>query len=280
MESEFFGHERGAFTGATERARAASSWPTRPCSSTRSARSRSTSSQAAARAAGKGVRTRRRQQDDQGQCPDSGDGRTAISASASRRQVPAGPLLPAQRLSDPRAGAAGARDDLALLAEAFLKRYARKHGLKAPSWSERALAEIRAYSWPGNVRELQNTVERAVILAEVGRPIPPPCWACPPWRCPRPPRRGGRCGGRRPPPAAPGPRPLPPPPRRPAPPAGRPRRGRDSFLSLDGPRAEAHPRGPPGKRRHRTQAARSSRSAHPHPAEQAEPLPRQGVAVR
>ena len=64
-------------------------------------------------------------------------------------------------------------EDIVLLAEAFLKRYARKHGLKAPSWSAEAVASIRGYNWPGNVRELQNTVERAVILAEPGRPIPP-----------------------------------------------------------------------------------------------------------
>jgi DNA-binding NtrC family response regulator len=64
-------------------------------------------------------------------------------------------------------------EDVALLADAFLKRYARKHGMKAPAWSEAAVASINGYSWPGNVRELQNTVERAVILGEPGRPIPP-----------------------------------------------------------------------------------------------------------
>ena len=62
-------------------------------------------------------------------------------------------------------------EDMTLMADVFLKRYARKHGLKSPSWSDRTLAEIRAYAWPGNVRELQNTIERAVILAEAGRPI-------------------------------------------------------------------------------------------------------------
>jgi DNA-binding NtrC family response regulator len=63
--------------------------------------------------------------------------------------------------------------DVVMLADAFLKRYSRKHGLKSAGWSEAAVASIRDYSWPGNVRELQNTVERAVILAEPGRPIPP-----------------------------------------------------------------------------------------------------------
>ncbi len=64
-------------------------------------------------------------------------------------------------------------EDIVLLADAFLKRYARKHGMKSPGWSEASANSIRDYSWPGNVRELQNTVERAVILAEPGRAIPP-----------------------------------------------------------------------------------------------------------
>ena len=64
-------------------------------------------------------------------------------------------------------------EDVVMLADSFLKRYSRKHGLKSAGWSEAAVTTIRGYSWPGNVRELQNTVERAVILAEPGRPIPP-----------------------------------------------------------------------------------------------------------
>ena len=61
-------------------------------------------------------------------------------------------------------------DDILLLAEAFLRRFARKHGLKIPGFSDNAAAALLAYPWPGNVRELQNTIERAVILSENGRP--------------------------------------------------------------------------------------------------------------
>ncbi|HLP09335.1 MAG TPA: sigma-54 dependent transcriptional regulator [Opitutaceae bacterium] len=81
-------------------------------------------------------------------------------------------------------------EDVVLLADAFLKRYARKHGIKSAGWSEAAAAAIRAYSWPGNVRELQNTVERAVILAEPGRAIPPALLSLPvvaPTMAPTPP---------------------------------------------------------------------------------------------
>ena len=61
-------------------------------------------------------------------------------------------------------------DDILLLSEAFLRRFARKHGLKIPGFSDNAAAALLAYPWPGNVRELQNTIERAVILSENGRP--------------------------------------------------------------------------------------------------------------
>ncbi len=62
-------------------------------------------------------------------------------------------------------------DDIEFLAENFLRRFARKHGLRLPGFSDHARAAIRAYPWPGNVRELQNTIERAVILSEDRRPV-------------------------------------------------------------------------------------------------------------
>ena len=58
------------------------------------------------------------------------------------------------------------KDDIMVLAEAFLKRFSRKHGIALPGFSEAATKRLCAHSWPGNVRELQNTIERAVILAE------------------------------------------------------------------------------------------------------------------
>jgi DNA-binding NtrC family response regulator len=62
-------------------------------------------------------------------------------------------------------------EDIVLLAEAFLRRLSRKHGLKIPGFSDAAISALNAYPWPGNVRELQNTLERAVILSESGRPV-------------------------------------------------------------------------------------------------------------
>src|SRR6516225_2252156 len=56
------------------------------------------------------------------------------------------------------------REDVPYLAEEFMRRYARKHGVNVQGFSKEALKVLTNHSWPGNVRELQNVVERAVIL--------------------------------------------------------------------------------------------------------------------
>ena len=63
------------------------------------------------------------------------------------------------------------KEDIALLAETFLERFARRHGSKTTGFSQSAMDALMAHHWPGNVRELQNAIERAVILAEGGAPI-------------------------------------------------------------------------------------------------------------
>ena len=68
------------------------------------------------------------------------------------------------------------RDDIPLLARHFLRTYWSKHresGLEAPNFSEATLHALGSHSWPGNVRELQNVIEHAVVLAEPGEPIRP-----------------------------------------------------------------------------------------------------------
>jgi DNA-binding NtrC family response regulator len=62
-------------------------------------------------------------------------------------------------------------DDIPLLSDHFLRRFTRKHGVKVTGFSDSARAAMMSYRWPGNVRELQNTIERAVILSESGRPV-------------------------------------------------------------------------------------------------------------
>lgn len=61
--------------------------------------------------------------------------------------------------------------DVELLANHFLERFSKEHGIKSGGFSESGMAGLLAHNWPGNVRELQNVVERAAILAEEGVPI-------------------------------------------------------------------------------------------------------------
>src|SRR4051812_15580811 len=55
--------------------------------------------------------------------------------------------------------------DIPLLAMFFLQKYARKLGRPVTQIAEETVARLRAYAWPGNIRELQNLIERAVVLA-------------------------------------------------------------------------------------------------------------------
>ena len=54
--------------------------------------------------------------------------------------------------------------DVELLAEAFAQRYIRKHGMPVKGLTPEAMTALKAHDWPGNIRELQNVLERAVIL--------------------------------------------------------------------------------------------------------------------
>ena len=65
------------------------------------------------------------------------------------------------------------RDDIPLLAEHFLKRYTAEFGKPVQGFSKDALALLSAHDWPGNVRELENEVQRLVIQAEPNESIGP-----------------------------------------------------------------------------------------------------------
>jgi Nif-specific regulatory protein len=62
------------------------------------------------------------------------------------------------------------RDDIPLLVEFFINRYATQSNREPPGITKTALDALIAYHWPGNVRELENAIERAVIFAK-GRKI-------------------------------------------------------------------------------------------------------------
>jgi PAS domain S-box-containing protein len=58
------------------------------------------------------------------------------------------------------------REDIPLLVEYFIARYSAKTGKKIRSIEKSTLDRLRLYAWPGNIRELQNVVERSVILCD------------------------------------------------------------------------------------------------------------------
>ncbi len=80
--------------------------------------------------------------------------------------------------------------DIELLATHFLRRFSQECGREILGFTEEALAALQHYSWPGNVRELENAVERAVVLCrrprvdvsdlpETLQPLVPPIFAAP-----------------------------------------------------------------------------------------------------
>jgi formate hydrogenlyase transcriptional activator len=58
------------------------------------------------------------------------------------------------------------REDIPLLVEYFIDRYARKAGKHITTVEKRTLQALQSYPWPGNIRELQNVIERSVIVCE------------------------------------------------------------------------------------------------------------------
>lgn len=59
-------------------------------------------------------------------------------------------------------------EDISILAEAFVKRFARRMGRKLAPLTPACIRRLQAGAWPGNVRELENVIERAVITAQHG----------------------------------------------------------------------------------------------------------------
>ncbi len=60
------------------------------------------------------------------------------------------------------------KPDIMLLADHFLEKYSREHGKGIKRVSTPAIDMLTSYHWPGNVRELENTMERAVLVCEGG----------------------------------------------------------------------------------------------------------------
>ncbi len=68
------------------------------------------------------------------------------------------------------------KEDIPLLVEYFIDRFARKAGKKIRSVENATMEMLLSYSWPGNIRELQNVIERSVIVCETETFSVDPSW--------------------------------------------------------------------------------------------------------
>lgn len=64
-------------------------------------------------------------------------------------------------------------EDVPFLADQFMQRFARKHGVRVQGMHPGCVVALKRHAWPGNVRELQNVIERAVILCGDGESLDP-----------------------------------------------------------------------------------------------------------
>lgn len=61
------------------------------------------------------------------------------------------------------------KDDIVTLCEHFLRKYNEENGFTVEGFESGCLDQLQKYSWPGNIREIENTIERAVVLTRTGR---------------------------------------------------------------------------------------------------------------
>jgi DNA-binding NtrC family response regulator len=163
LESELFGHEKGAFTGAVKqkdgRVRGCRGRHVVPRRDRRDAAR--APGEAAAGDRGEDVHACRRQSPTDGGRAHHRRHEPSARGHGARAHVPRGPVLPTQRVPDRAAAAARAPRDVPRLVEHVLRR----HGAPADKIEPAAMRALEGYPFPGNVRELEHTLERALILA-------------------------------------------------------------------------------------------------------------------
>jgi PAS domain S-box-containing protein len=78
------------------------------------------------------------------------------------------------------------REDIPMLVEYFIDRFARRAGKSIRGLNKKTLALLQSYAWPGNIRELQNVIERSVIVCESGNLSVEESWFSPQPLAPEP----------------------------------------------------------------------------------------------
>lgn len=175
MESEFFGHEKGSFTGATERREGrfeladggtllldeiSEISPRLQAKLLRVLQEREFERVGGTKTIQVDVRVLATTNRDLRKSVDKGDFREDLYYRLNVFPIGVPPLRDRE-------------GDIRLLASHFLNRFARQHGRSEMELSSSCLEVLESHRWPGNVRELQNTIERAVIMSELGTPIVP-----------------------------------------------------------------------------------------------------------
>jgi DNA-binding NtrC family response regulator len=173
MESEFFGHEKGAFTGATERREGrfeladggtllldeiSEISPRLQAKLLRVLQEREFERVGGTKTIQVDVRVLATTNRDLRKSVEKGDFREDLYYRLNVFPVSVPPLRE--------------RDgDIAILATHFLGHFAKQHGRHGVSFSPDGVLALESHPWPGNVRELQNTIERAVIMSDPGMSI-------------------------------------------------------------------------------------------------------------
>ena len=168
MESELFGYEKGAFTGAQtskpgkfEQADTGTVFLDEigdvPAAD---------SGEAAAHSAGARVRAAGQQQDAAHRCARDRRHQPGSARGAGAGHVSRGSVLPAERgAASTFRRCASASEDIPFLAEHFVQKLAPDTGCRVESITDAAMEKLMAYHWPGNVRELENVIERSLVMA-------------------------------------------------------------------------------------------------------------------
>ena len=171
IESEFFGHEQGAFTGATKKREGRFALADGGTIFLDEVGELPIDLQVKllARLAGRRVRAGRQLADAESQRARAGRDQPRSQASGPGGQVSRRSLLPPQRLSRRGSAAAGARERHPAACVGLRSQVRPENGRTIEPLSEDCVRRLKAYDWPGNVRELHNVIERAVITCRDGR---------------------------------------------------------------------------------------------------------------
>ena len=167
LESELFGHERGAFTGATEQRAGMFEVAHGGTLFLDEIGDMPLELQAKLLRVLQETRAdaRRRARGHQGRLPHHRRHQPGPGARGAAGALPRGPLLPPQRRADHVPPLRERRGDIPELVAYFLDKINREMGTHITGVSPEARAMLIAHDWPGNVRELENTLVRAAVLA-------------------------------------------------------------------------------------------------------------------